>query len=298
MQGTNEINEKGKDLPKVEETSIDPKMIEVVGITEVVEINLEDKTEPTVSETVMYNPSNISTTVLPQSNNFVGLIETVQALEAMHTIAAVLVKSNLCPLKKEADVILAIITGNQFSFPYMTSINNIYAVNGKPTLSAHLHRALLLMHKLIFKKVYDYEALYDWAKTDEKGTVIKSTTGVPIILGRFTIDQKPKEYCVASSEKDRITKYEFKRMVKQLDNTYETMIVYSEFKMSDASKADLLDKDNWKKYPARMCDARAFTTGAREIAADITLGIYSVSELADQNNLKYRISESFEESLE
>ena len=64
-----------------------------------------------------------------------------------------------------------------------------------------------------------------------------------------------------------------------------------------AAKADLLRKDNWTNYPARMCDARAFTSGAREIGSDITLGILSLSEMADTTTINYSISSTLEEAV-
>ena len=86
-------------------------------------------------------------------------------------------------------------------------------------------------------------------------------------------------------------------LIKQKDGSYKDLVIISEFKMSDAAKADLLKKDNWNNYPARMCDARAFTSGAREIGSDITLGILSLSEMADTTTIQYSISPTLEETV-
>lgn len=51
------------------------------------------------------------------------------------------------------------------------------------------------------------------------------------------------------------------------------------FSYSEAKQAELLDKDNYKKYTRLMVSVRAFTLGAREIADDILMGVMETSEL-------------------
>ena len=277
---------------------------ESVSVT-VTEPQVEENVQ-TAKELAITPMPYIPSTVLQSSNDFAVLEQTVQALASMQSLAKILIKSNLCPLKKEEDVILAIITGNQYNLPFMTSINNIVAINNKPSLSAHLHRALILQHGLIFEKIYDFEPMYSWAKTDEAGKVLKYATKLPngqatespIILGTFTKQDKPKEHCVAApTEVDRITRYKFTRQVKQANGQYRELIVITEFKMSDAVKAGLTEKDVWVKYSPDMLDARAFVKGARQIGSDITLGIMSISEMAEAMNLKYRVNSNLEEEL-
>ena len=53
----------------------------------------------------------------------------------------------------------------------------------------------------------------------------------------------------------------------------------SHFSYSEAKQAELLDKDNYKKYTRLMVSVRAFTLGAREIADDILMGVLETSEL-------------------
>jgi hypothetical protein len=308
MQG---VTNKDENLLKVEKEE-QPKT-ENVSISEIsnIEVN-EVETVQTVEE---HNESNnidfynspinaVPTSVLSQSNSFKIIQDTADALVSMQTLASVLVKGNLCPLKKEADVIIAMITGNQLGLPFMTSVNNIYCVNGKPSLSAHLHRALLLQNKVFFEKINDYAPLYDWAQLDDKGqyvTQAKDINGtikqVPVILKRATVKEKPLTPCVASHEVDRVTTYHFSRFILQPDNSYKELKAIGEFKMSDAHIAGLLVKDNWKNYPNRMCDARAFVAGAREIASDITMGLPCISELADSTNVNYTINASLEEQI-
>jgi hypothetical protein len=300
------VDDKSNDLVptiKVEEnqTLIVSKVEEVEAAEEVVENQV-----PNVSLSGERSSFNLSNTTPALPSNFTDVEDAVKALASMQALAQVLIKSNLCPLPKVEDVILAIITGNQYGLPFMASINQIVPIKNKPTLSAHLHRALLLKHGIMFEKLADNQPMFDWAriKDDGSGYVMidiplpnGTTKKIPQILKRSTIEEKPTEKCIPSAEVDRITKYKFTRVLKGADGKYMKMEVISEYKISDANRAGLLEKDNWMKHTPRMLDARAFTTGAREIAADITLGIYALNELADEFNVPYTISASLEESL-
>lgn len=271
---------------------------------------LGEEVAESVNNTIVNNPVEVLPAINKTFNspntftesakvdNFSLLSRTAGSLEDMKSIANELIRSSLCPLKKAEDVILAIITGNQYDFPFMTSINNIYPVNGKPSMSAHLIRALLLKNKIIFSKVLNFEPVYQFAKVDESGWVTKESGGkkVPIFLNIGTIQEQPLN-SKPFKEVDRITKYTFSRLLKQEDGSFEKLLVTSEYKMSEAVIAGLADKDNWQKHPPRMLDARAFTIGAREIASDILLGVYAINELADDNNIKYTINASLEEEV-
>lgn len=274
-------------------------------ITEVVEeAEVEEEVEMGISNTTSIPPASLSTKQMSVVTGFEDVSNTVAVLEQLSQLAKVLIKSNLCPLKKEEDVILAVITGAQYGLPYMTSINQIVPIQGKPTLSAHLHRALILKHGIHFECIYSYEPMYDWAEVGEDGNIkTQAMTGnnnqvvnVPIIIKRSTMQERPTIKCIASQAVDRITKYRFTREII-VGKTRKTITVNSEYKISDATRAGLIDKDNYVKHTPRMLDARAFTAGTREIAADITLGIYSLNELADEHNIPYAISENLEETL-
>ena len=110
--------------------------------------------------------NTITTPVAPKQNDFSELAAAVKHLEQMKQLASVFVKGGLCPIKKEEDVIIAIITGNQLGLPYTTSINNIFPINGKPGMSAHLIRALLLQNGIVFNKDYDFEPMYQYYEGD------------------------------------------------------------------------------------------------------------------------------------
>lgn len=273
------------------------------GVSDGVEQKLNDLEQDKSLQKV----NTISTPVAPKQDDFSGLASAVKHLEQMKQLAGVFVKGGLCPIKKEEDVIIAIITGNQLGLPYTTSINNIFPINGKPGMSAHLIRALLLQNGIVFNKDYDFEPMYQYyeGELDANGKLIAKKIEVagkekpqPILRGVAPIDKIDETKHVAGRvEVDRITQYTFTRMLKQANGEYEKIKVVSSFKMSEANTAGLLGKDNWKNYPVRMCDARAFTAGAREIASDIIFGMYSINELADTYDIPYTITDTLEESV-
>lgn len=53
------------------------------------------------------------------------------------------------------------------------------------------------------------------------------------------------------------------------------------FTMSDATKAGLLGKDNWKKYPKRMLQLRARAWALRDVFPDVLAGMQVAEEMED-----------------
>ena len=76
--------------------------------------------------------------------------------------------------------------------------------------------------------------------------------------------------CVESSE--RIAIYEAQRVGSPKP-------LRKSFSIEEAERANLLGKDNWKKYPQRMLEARAKAALARDLFPDVLHGIYTPEEL-------------------
>ena len=83
---------------------------------------------------------------------------------------------------------------------------------------------------------------------------------------------------------DYLTEYEFTRYYK-VDGKTLINTCFSRFSYSDAQQAELLSKDNYKKYPRILVGHRAFTLGARDIAADILMGVMETTEAKIVNNI-------------
>lgn len=271
----------------------------------------EKKTEVKTNINPLKKPvitSDLSSDLNKEFNNLkISKIDTfeqvkkaAQSLEQMQELANVFIKGEMCSLKTSADVIIAITTGNQYNLPFMTSISYIYPIKGRPSMSIHLHRALLLSNGITFTKNRDFEDVYAFLKVDDEGKVVKiknkNNEAVPVILSKGTIDKKPEKKC-ALKVIDKITEYTFKRLIKLPNNNWETIKIISNFTLKEAGIAGLLDKENWVKYERRMLEARAFTIGSKEIAADLLLGIPSINEMADMNNISYTISEDLVETI-
>lgn len=77
---------------------------------------------------------------------------------------------------------------------------------------------------------------------------------------------------------DFVTEYKFTRR-KNICGEKVIVNATSHFSYTEAQVADLLSKDNYKKYPRIMIGTRAFVLGARDIADDVLFGVMETSEL-------------------
>lgn len=251
------------------------------------------------------------TSLVSATDDFQYIEKLSQQMENLQKIGEVFVKGTLCAAKTIPDFVVATITGQQLNLPMMTSVNNIINISGKSALATHLMRALILRAGITYEKVCDFTPMYVYyeGELDATGILVakkvKGTdatgqpTSTPIARGTGTLaDMDETKFVAGRQEVDRITKYIFTRMLKQADGSYKEMKVTSYFTMGDASKAGLLDKDNYQKYPARMLDARAFAIGAREIGSDVLFGMYTIAEIADASGVSYAMSESFNEEIQ
>lgn len=77
--------------------------------------------------------------------------------------------------------------------------------------------------------------------------------------------------------------------VTQLDNAIAILDFYkgeeylgrSSFSIEDATKAGLMVKEVWKKWPRNMLYSRALSNGCRWYASEILIGAYTPDELTD-----------------
>lgn len=53
------------------------------------------------------------------------------------------------------------------------------------------------------------------------------------------------------------------------------------FTMEEATKANLMNKDNWKKYPKDMLRWKALSRASRFFCPDVTEGVYTIEEMVD-----------------
>ena len=200
----------------------------------------------------------------------------------MLALAEVLVKGDLCPLKKPADVMLALMTGQNLGIPLITAISQIYPINGKPSLGTHIQKGLALKHGIVYKRTRHYEAYYMFVEADENGKpklVNKKGTKVPVIISEGFLEEQPKGSL--KKEIDRVTEYKLTRELRTPSGKWVTVIQTGSFSLREALTAELSNKDNWKHYPKDMLDARAFDRAMSEIADDIKGGLKSPEVLSN-----------------
>lgn len=238
-------------------------------------------------------------------------LTSFKSLDELEAFGNRIATSGFTPLKEGKDVVAAILYGRELGLPEMTSVNNIYPINGKGTLSVHLLNALLQKNGIVVEVIKNYEPCMNFAFKGEDGKAAIYKGGVlgkrlqdgsipegyaPLILREGFADETPKDFEVKGTS---ITNYKtvlrFTRMLKQLNGTYKETIIESSFSLAEAQVAELYpQKNNWKNYPKQMTLNRALAFGARLIAADITMGMYETSELADAVNLPYTVIQNGE----
>lgn len=234
-----------------------------------------------------------------------------KSMEEILTWGNEIVKSQLTPLKEGKDVVVAVLFGRELGMSPMISVSNIYPINGKGTLSVHMINALLQKAGVVIENIRQYEPCMNFVlkgedgqpvfvddsgrtvKRDDKGNIPDGVKCAPIILREGFADETPRENEVRGTKIINMkTVIRLTRKLKQPDGSFKEMTVDSSYSIMEAQNAGFYPKkDNWKNFPKQMCHARALAFGGRMIAADLMLGMYETSEMADATNVDYRMNE-------
>ena len=83
---------------------------------------------------------------------------------------------------------------------------------------------------------------------------------------------------IAAQPVDFVTEYKFTRY-KMINGKEREITCTSHFSFSEAKTAELFQKDTYIKYARILIGHRAFTLGARDIGADLLMGVMESSEL-------------------
>lgn len=166
-------------------------------------------------------------------------------LNEMKSFAGELIKSRLIPFKTPEEAVAVALLGRDLGIGFSTAMNNIYNINGKPSMSVHLAAGLAKKLGVDWEIVRDGEAL-----KDDSGKVV-----------------------------DMITEIRFYRFNTHLQRTITNMMTY---KWSDAVKAGYTTKDNWKTKTRNMLRSRCLMEGIRFVAPEALVSIpYETTELLD-----------------
>ncbi len=181
--------------------------------------------------------------------------EQFNNVNEMLKYAQLLIDSGLTALKKPEQVVLAANLGRALGVSFDVATQNIYNIQGKPTLSVHLITALALKAGIAWEVVEDAVTLFN----EEKKPVDKRTT------------------------------IKFYRFNPKINKVIENTISYT---YSQAQAAGYVTKDNWKTKLVNMLRARCLTEGIRFVASDVLMGVfYETGEMMDANNQTYDIDD-------
>lgn len=222
-----------------------------------------------------------------------SLESTVKDLVAFNQLAPYYVDSSLCKHRSINDFVVAAIAGKELKLSLTQSINNIVSIQGNATLPVNLIKALLIRENIIFELVEDYVPLYNHYRIDKDNNFVKTQKG-PILAGIGSIKEEfIKSKADSTTVVDFRSTYLFTRL-RKIGKLEKLVEVKGSFTWLDAVQMGLSTKDNYIKQPKTMIKARAFSNGAREIAPDIMLGMYSDVEMSDSTNTDYTYDDSID----
>lgn len=192
-------------------------------------------------------------------------------LEKMKEVAQEIIDSGLCPanLNQPGQLLAVAEMGRSLGISWMTAINNIDNIQGKPTLSYRLVSALVNKAGYLVNLTKDFEPQYDAA-----GTIIDYVTEMEITdLNLVEKVNKELERLVALPEDVR------KVSLGLLDKYKDLLSRKFRFTYTQARSAGLLDKRNYIERPIEMFRARCMTGMVRLYCAQIMMGFYETSEI-------------------
>lgn len=95
---------------------------------------------------------------------------------------------------------------------------------------------------------------------------------------------------IAAQPVDFLYEYEFTRY-RMINGKERVMTATSHFSYNEAQTAELFEKDTYKKYARILISHRAFTLGARDIGADLLMGVLESSELKIMEGVNLEVSD-------
>jgi len=230
---------------------------------EIIEAEIEEVTEiEEVKELIVKSEESLS----PNNAVQVNSLSSFSNMEEMLSFSKVLVDSKLVPFQEPEQVATIVLQGKELGLNPVTSIFNIYYIEGKPSLSVHVIAGLLRRDGISFKTIEDSVLI------DAEGSKCKRENAV---TRRTTV------------------RFYYKSKIGTGKNaSYITIEEDSSFTWADAVSAGLDKKNNWVKYPKPMLYSRAFSIGARRVAPNTLMGLMEVTEMADATNTSYSLDEN------
>ena len=197
--------------------------------------------------------------VLKDSEQMNTALVAARSTQERLDIATQMIDSGIVPksFTEPAAVVAACEMGAELGLKPYVALNNIYVIQGRPTLSASSMVALVQARGVAVKVTEDFKAItHDGGQEDVRTTV--------------KIFRKLKEL-------DMVMEYDHSKTWNECD------------------LAGWTSKDNWSKYPKNMLRARTISEALRLYCADILQGIYSTDEILDtMGNASYELNEDLD----
>lgn len=248
--------------------------------------------------------SGVNSSLVKLSNFNTALI-TVEEQDRLLDIIKTLSNGKGLKVENHADALALCIKAKELNLPMGTALDHCFIVNGKVGIDVHIAKAKLLSSGTItWERLEDYKPIYKYSdgnmifngidELPENYVILSRLSGNEEIVNKLRLEGKFPVAMLAKEGKpiihDRVTTYKFSRQLLTVGGKYKEIVEISSFSEMDAIIAGLITDTTspsspWIRYRKRMIDHRAFMNGARAIADDILLGMYSVPELLDSSNI-------------
>ena len=194
------------------------------------------------------------------------------SLDTMLEKARVWVESGLTPRAVDTPEKVLIIAQMALDLGLPTSLafKNIHVIEGSPTIGVHYVAAQLKKYGISVKKVKDFEAYSTADGGVDYQTVLK-----------FIDTRAEKNYIKELVEINQLPEWIRERAIKMADERLESFVHYETFRWSDAFRAELTEKKNWKRYLTQMMSHRALVNGSRFICPQAFMGMHETIEMAE-----------------
>jgi len=225
-------------------------------------------------------------------------------------------KSANTGVKTAGEAMMVFQKAKELGIGWANAVPHMPVINGKPGIDIHIIKAILSKpksgvrwdHTENFVPVYRYigedGVAYEESELPPNHIVVsKFDVAVPgdkfkVAIVPTNVSTDPKKPIYKSVPVDRRSTYTFYRKKKDIDDSWIEVRVTSSFTYSEALTAGLpydrsgkINPDSaWGKYAKLMLNTRAFTFGAREIADDLLMGNYEITELLDFSGVSYEIT--------
>lgn len=156
-------------------------------------------------------------------------------------------------------VIAVVEYGRELNISPWVSLHGMHVVSGKVVVGVHIYLGLAARNGIIVNVEKDFERQYKKDKDNvEKVADIETTVS-------------------------------FSQWIPTPDGKHEKLVRRHTKRWSEIKKAELSDKDNYKKRPATMLRTRCIVEGLRLYAADLYMGAMEHTEMLDANHEEYTI---------